>query len=233
MAYPACERMVAACREAGVPFLIHENYRWQKPMRAVKRLLEQSPIGRPIRAHLQFRHVPLDLFNNQPYLFTQPHFALNDMGPHLLDLPRFFFGEPRSLYAREFKVHPRFLGEDVASIMLDYDQLVCHCELSWRTTDYEVFIEGVSGTIQWGNDRLLTVETDSGRTSEPITPQPYGWADQRYGFAHSSIVQTNAHLLAALRGQGPAETTGEDNLKTMRLVFAAQDSAARNEVIKL
>ena len=27
--------MVAVCREAGVPFMVHENFRWQYPMRAV------------------------------------------------------------------------------------------------------------------------------------------------------------------------------------------------------
>ena len=26
--YATCQRMVAACRDAGVPLLIHENYRW-------------------------------------------------------------------------------------------------------------------------------------------------------------------------------------------------------------
>jgi len=37
--------------------------------------------------------------------------------------------------------------------------------------------------------------------------------------------------LAALRGKRPAETTGEDNLKTVRLVFAAYDSAASGNAL--
>jgi hypothetical protein len=36
-----------------------------------------------------------------------------------------------------------------------------------------------------------------------------------------------ADLLAHLRGEKVAETTGEDNLKTVRLVFGAYESAAR------
>jgi hypothetical protein len=35
-----------------------------------------------------------------------------------------------------------------------------------------------------------------------------------------------------LRGEGPAETTGEDNLKTVRLVFASYDSAASGQAIR-
>src|SRR5581483_7859147 len=83
MDYPTCERMVKACRDAGVLFLIHENLRWQRPMRRVAELLAVGRIGRPFRAHLQFSHGALELFDGQPYLYTQPHFALNDMGPHL------------------------------------------------------------------------------------------------------------------------------------------------------
>ena len=92
--FPSCQQMVDACREAGIPFLIHENYRWQEPMRRIRRVLDSGRIGRPCRAHIQFSHGDIRLFDNQPYLFTQPHFAMYDMGPHLLDLLRFFFGEP-------------------------------------------------------------------------------------------------------------------------------------------
>jgi hypothetical protein len=94
-----------------------------------------------------------------------------------------------------------------------------------------VFIEGTTGTLQWGTDGKLTIANEVGGSIEQLAPQHYTWADARYGFAHPSIVATNGHLLAALRGEKAAETTGEDNLKTMRLVFAAQDSTTRNEPV--
>ncbi len=229
--YPACERMVNACRQAGTLFLVHENYRWQAPMRRVKQLLEAGRIGRPFRAHLQFSHGDLSFFDKQPYLFAQPHFALYDMGPHVLDLSRFFFGEPLRLYAEEFRMHPRFAGEDIVSIMLGYEGLTCHCELSWRTTVDEVFIEGPEGTITWNPDGRLLVATNAGETLERLTAEPYPWADPRYGFAHPSIVATNRNLLAALRGEGRAETTGDDNLKTMWLLQLALESARRHQAL--
>jgi len=40
-------------------------------------------------------------------------------------------------------------------------------------------------------------------------------------------------LLGALQGKARAEMTGEDNLKTMRLVFAAYESARMGRVCKL
>ena len=41
----------------------------------------------------------------------------------------------------------------------------------------------------------------------------------------------HANLLRALRGRGTAETTADDNLKTLRLAFAAYDSARTGRAI--
>ena len=156
---------------------------------------------------------------------------MHDMGPHLLDLARFFFGEPCSLYAREFRIDPRFAGQDIVSITLAYPEFTCHCELSWRTTTYEVFIEGTDGTIMWNPEGRITIRTNTGGFSETLVPQSYSWADPQYGFAHPSIVATNAHLLTALRGEGFAETTADDNLKTMHLLHLALQSASSNQAL--
>ena len=48
-----------------------------------------------------------------------------------------------------------------------------------------------------------------------------------------SWCRPNADLLAALRGEKQAETTGEDNLKTVRLVFSSYESASNGKVIQL
>lgn len=61
----------------------------------------------------------------------------------------------------------------------------------------------------------------------------YSWADPRYAVVHSSIVDCQRDLLQHLSGQGCAETTGEDNLNTVRLVSAAYDSAASGETVRL
>jgi len=50
---------------------------------------------------------------------------------------------------------------------------------------------------------------------------------------HASIVPCNADILADVRGYKPAQTTGEDNLKTVELVFAAYQSARENRVAAL
>jgi predicted dehydrogenase len=238
--YATCEGMVAACREAGVPFSIHENFRWQTPMRAIKRLLDEGTIGKPFRARLQFVHGLPTIFENQPFLKELEKFAFTDVGSHLFDLARFFFGEAQSIYAQTYRSRPDIKGEDVASAMLRIGDLICTCDISYSTKmersifpETLAFIEGDKGTIELTPDLWLHVTTDAGTTVERHAPPAYAWADPQYAVVHASIVPCNANLLHALKTGTPAETSGEDNLKTMRLVYSAYESAANNQVVYL
>src|SRR5512132_769569 len=40
------------CREAGVPYYIHENWRWQSQLRELKNVLDSGVIGTPFRARI-------------------------------------------------------------------------------------------------------------------------------------------------------------------------------------
>src|SRR5258708_19460735 len=46
--------MVAACERAGVPLMVHENFRWQAALQAVGRALRAGPLGPPFLARLSF-----------------------------------------------------------------------------------------------------------------------------------------------------------------------------------
>jgi hypothetical protein len=75
------------------------------------------------------------------------------------------------------------------------------------------------------------VTTKNGTHAKRYPPPNYWWADPDYLVVHSSIVPCIGNLLEALRGEGPAETTGEDNLKTIILTSAAYDSARSGKTI--
>jgi predicted dehydrogenase len=94
-----------------------------------------------------------------------------------------------------------------------------------------IFVEGSKGSAELAPDYWIRVTTASGTHARRVPPPRYAWADPAYDVVHSSIVPCQANLLAALRGECQAETTGEDNLRTMRLVFAANDSARTGQAI--
>ncbi len=236
----ACERMVAACRKAKVPFLIHENYRWQTPVRALAAELKRGRIGPVFRARIDsisgFPDVAM-----QPFLAELEQYILADMGTHILDVARFLFGEADSVFCRTQKVQKNIRGEDVATVMLGMKSgatVTGHLALAENFVERECFpqtlffVEGARGTIELAPDYWLRVTTRDGTFAKRFPPPRYPWADPAYDVSQAAIVPCHANLLDALRGKGGAQTTGEDNLKTLKLVFGAYDSAKRGAVVR-
>jgi predicted dehydrogenase len=230
--------MVAACQQAAVPLFIHENWRWQTPLRQLKQVLESGVIGRVFRARVTYSN-SFPVFDNQPFLKELEQFILTDIGTHILDTVRMLFGEAQSLYCRTYRVHPDIKGEDVATVMLGMASgATVTCEMSYasrvehdRFPETYVFVEGTQGSAELGPDYWIRVTTAAGTQANRRPPPYYAWADPRYALAQVAGVACNANLLRALRGEAPAETTGEDNLKTLELVFGAYASAASGKAV--
>ncbi len=235
----SAESMVATCNEANVPFYIHENWRWQAPIRALKRTLDSGVIGQPFRARIDMLS-GFPVFDNQPFLKQLEQFILTDLGSHTLDAARFLFGEAASLYCQTRKIHRDIQGEDVATVILNMGaniSVTINMAYAGNYLEREVFpqtlifVEGDQGSMELGPNYTLRTTTRAGTLIQRVPPPRYAWADPTYEVVHASIAACNANLLGALRGDSPAETTGADNLKTVRLVFAAYDSAQQGQVV--
>jgi predicted dehydrogenase len=234
----SAEQMVRACRSAGVPLLINENWRWQAPLRELKRILNMGEIGTPFRARLDMIS-GFPVFRNQPFLRELDRFILMDLGSHILDVARFLFGEATSLYCQTHKVHSDIKGEDVATVMLRMEgETTVVVEMAYAENPLErecfpqtlAFVEGEKGSLELCADYWIKVTTANGTTTKRCPPAHYSWVNPAYEIVHSSIVACQSNLLQGLNG-GSAETTGEDNLRTMRLVFASYESAADGKAV--
>lgn len=230
-------RMVAMAREEGLPLLIHENWRWQKPIRALKRVLDAGRIGKVFRAHIEFAN-SFPVFDNQPFLKELDHFLLMDIGTHILDVARFLFGEAKSVCCQTQRIHADIRGEDVATVLIrsedDVDVAVHMSYASPREQDRfpETFIhvEAEKGSAELAPDFWVKETTGQGTFKRRVPPCFYDWCDPRYALVQSSIVDCNRHLLNSLLTGTDAETFSGDNLKTVELVFACYESAANNSV---
>jgi predicted dehydrogenase len=236
------ESMVSACRQSGTPFFIHENFRWQAPMRALKRYLDAGHIGRPFRARIDMIS-GFPVLKNQPGLAQLEQFILADLGSHILDLARFFFGEAESLYCQTQRIHADIRGEDVATVVLrmNQGQTTVLCEMAYAENALErecfpetlIFVEGDKGSLELAPGCQIRLTTTKGTELRRFPPRVYDWCDPAYAVVQSSIVDCHRNLQGALRGTAPAETTGDDNLRTMQLVFKSYQSAQSNEVVQL
>lgn len=234
------ERMIAACRNTGVPFSVHENWRWQAPIREVKKVLDSGVIGPVFRARIDYCN-SFPVFDNQPFLKTLEQFILTDMGSHIFDVARFLFGEVVRLYGQTHRVHRDIAGEDAASVMMQMRQgatVICNLSYASRVEhdcfpEAFVFVEGEEGSVELAPDYWLRVTTKQGTQARRCPPPFYSWADPRYALVHASMVACHQNLLTSLQTGVPAETSAEDNVKTLRLVQASYQSAREKRAVDI
>jgi predicted dehydrogenase len=183
-----------------------------------------------------------DVFANQPNLRADERFIVADMGCHLFDLARCYFGEADSIYCRTGRVHTDIRGEDTATAVLTMHEgeTVVVVNMAYAGTPLErecfpetlLFIEGNRGSLEVAPGCWVRVTTQSGTHTVRVHPQTFAWADPDYAVVQSSMVACQANLLHALCNHVPAETNAVDNLQTMRLVFAAYDSAETGQSVR-
>ena len=238
--FETAKRMMALTREAGVNFYIHENYRWERPLRRFKEILDSGIIGKPFKARVTFNS-GYPVFDNQPFLAELDKFILTDMGSHVLDVTRFMFGNCKKLWCQKLTVNPKIKGEDVASVMMEMDNgMPVFAELSYSSiveddafTTVFILVEGSKGSIYMGPGFEIRTTTKEGTQSEVVTFPSYDWADPDYIVNHESGIPINQNILDDMLGKGKAETTGEDNFETVKMVWAAYASAESGEIIEL
>lgn len=235
-----CEALVQSCKTAGVPLYINENWRWQHPIRQLKKALDTGRIGKVFRASIDYRN-SFPVFDNQPFLKEIEQFILTDIGSHILDTARFLFGEATTLYCQSYRVHADIKGEDVATVVLTMENgATVICLMSYasrrehdRFPETYVQIEGEQGFLELAPDFWLRETTADGTYATRHKPPHFPWADPAYDQVHSSIYTAQLNIARALKGLEACETSGDDNLKTMQLVFQSYQSTASGQVIML
>jgi len=234
------EKMIAVCAADHVPFSVHENWRWQTPIRELKKVLDSGVIGPVFRARIDYCN-SFPVFDHQPFLKSLDQFILTDMGSHILDVARFLFGEATRLYCQTHQIHRDIMGEDAASVMLRMQTgATVVANLSYasrvehdRFPETFIHIEGELGSVELAPDCWLRVTTERGTETRHCPPPVYAWADPRYALVHSSIVACHRDLLSALQTGTAPETTAADNLQTLKLVQAAYDSARGSRAVEI
>lgn len=238
--FVTAKKMVKMCSEAGARLYIHENYRWQAPVRRFKQIVDSGIIGKPFKARVSFLS-GFPVFENQPFLKELDHFILTDMGSHVLDVIRYLFGECEELWCQTRAVNRGIKGEDMATVMLKMKNgMPVYSELSYASivehdsfSTLYILVEGENGSVYLGPKFEIRTTTRKGTESEIVKFPFYSWADPDYIVNHESGIHVNRNILEDMLGKAKAENTAEDNLETVRLIWACYESAAKGKIIKI
>ena len=233
-----CVAMVEGCRAAGVPLMVHENFRFQAPMLAVAEVLRSGVLGPLTWARLSWR-TGYDVYAGQPYLLREKQFAILDVGIHVLDLARVFLGEVTRLSCETQSIRPGLAGEDMATMLLRHEGgAVSVVEVSYASRrqpdtfpETLLEIEGRDGALALRHGLRLRVTCHGATTEREVATPLRAWTSQPWHVAQESVLNTQRHWLECLRdGREPA-TSGADNLKTYALATAAYAAAASGRAV--
>lgn len=237
--WPTSQEMVDVCRRAGVWFAIHENFRYQPPFQAVRAALADERFGRVLHAHVQMKSPDRAILLKQPALARMDHMALRDMGPHLFDVVRCWFGDLAAIDSRPVVSYDDVGVQDSALCLLDMASGVpVLCTLAHQFA-YKASIQCENGSILLDRDNVLHLthqdqhDVIDTRTWPLLDYIPADDWQIHGGHVFSAIPRClealRDHFLAGM----PAETSGADNLETMRTVFAAMRSQDERRRVEL
>jgi predicted dehydrogenase len=232
--------MVGACEDAGIPLMVHENFRWQTPIQAVKRVVDAGMIGQVFWGRFSFRS-GYDVFSGQPYLAEGERFIIEDLGIHTLDIARYILGDVAALTARTRRVNPKIKGEDVATMLLDHESgATSIVDISYATKlgtepfpETLVELDGTEGTIRLSQGYRLEVTNANGTQVSDVSPKLLSWASRPWHNIQESVFAIQEHWVDRLAAGGEIATSGADNLKTFALVEAAYDSARSGKPVDI
>ena len=233
--------MIMAMQNAGVPLSVHENWRFQRPVRVLAERLALGHLGAPHAARISLRS-HADVYAAQPYLATDARFIIADLGVHLLDTARCLLGEVVAVTCVTSRVNPAIRGEDCATILLRHvSGAASVIEASYATyVEHEVFpqtliqVDCAEGSLRVDAGHQVVEIGRAGPAQRfAADPPPRPWHEPPGALVQDSVLNLHRHWLAHRAAGSEPETVATSNLRTLALVEAAYASAASGTTITM
>ncbi len=226
--------VTAEAEAAGVPLIIHENFRFQPWFRTMKSALEAGRIGRPLNLTFRLRtgdgQGPDAYAARQPYFRTMPRLLIHETGVHYLDVFRFLLGDPEGVYADLRRLNPAIRGEDAGHVLLDYasgaralldaNRLLDFDTDNPRRTFGEAWLEGEDGTLRLLGDGAVTARAHGSHKVETLL-KARDWP----GFAGDCVHALQSKVVSDIQDDAPFENRARDYLSVLSLVERTYASA--------
>lgn len=226
-------RIVEAAEGAGVPLVVHENFRFQPWYREARRLLDLGLLGRPFG--VSFRLRPGDgrgadaYMGRQPYFQKMRRFLVHETGIHFVDTFRYLLGEVTAVFADLRQLNPAIAGEDTGHVLFRFaDDVRGHFDgnrlsefpaADPRLTMGEMLLEGDEARLRLDGDGHLFLKP----VGQPERRHDYAFHPDRFGGGCVDAFQN--HVLEHLLCGSALETSGRQYLRNLEIEEAIYRSA--------
>lgn len=239
--YAESVELVRRASQSSGRFMVHENWRWQPWYREIKRIIESGQLGEVFTVASRMRMG--DGWGEDAYLSRQPFFRdyprllMFETGVHFLDAYRYLLGEVDSLYAQLDKRNPVIKGEDSGIVICNFQSgtrsLFDANRYNEADTDNPRYTFGALRID--GSEGHLELDLDGGLALKPLgqPSRKIDYTHNRAYFGGDCVFNLQRHFVECMLSGEAFESSGEDYLKTVKLVEACYASAADNRVIEI
>jgi D-apiose dehydrogenase len=224
--------LVETAERAGIPLILHENFRFMPWFREAKRLVAEGAVGTPLAISFRLRpgdgQGPDAYLARQPYFQTMPRFLMHETGIHLIDVFRFLMGEVTGIFARLKRFNPVIAGEDAGIVtfefasgalgVFDANRHIDHPSEDARMTMGVMTLEGTDGAVRLDGYGRLHVRPRGGTERE----HAYPWENRGYG--GDCVYHQIRHVAAHLLDGAPVMNDGRSYLRNLEIEEAAYRS---------
>ncbi|MFW6060423.1 MAG: Gfo/Idh/MocA family protein [Phycisphaeraceae bacterium] len=234
--------MVTLARETGRRYSVMQNRRAIPEAVSVAAFLRGGALGPVEEVHCDF--------------FLGPHFSgfrdamahplLLDMAIHTFDNARQMSGaDPRAVYCHAFNPQRSWYAGDASAVALfemagpDGAPIVYNYRGSWcaegLATAWAAQWRFVcrKGTLTWDGDQAVAAERVADEAAPGMRRPTEPCAVERVALEQEGHAHIIRQFVRSLRSDEPPLTPCEDNIKSLAMVFAAIDSAAKRQRVEV
>jgi len=241
--FAEAKELVKLCREAGILLAVNQNMRHDPSVKAAKAMIERGELGVPVFATIDMRGIP----HWQPWQAETGGATMKIMSIHHLDCMRHWFGDPERIFCSvrpdprtEFPHHDGICtyileyADGMRAVIIDdvwtgpaKEGAPADIRIEWR-------IEGLDGLaigdIGWCKDPYTSPSSmkygRKGDAAMQVAALDGSWFPDAFA-------STMGDVLHALDSGGDCALSGENNLKTLALIEAAQRSVREKRSVAL
>jgi predicted dehydrogenase len=212
--YAGCQRMAEAIRASGITFAMGYNNRFNGGLQGIKAMLDEGQIGQVRYARAFLTAAAQDPQRWRAHREQSRYWALSAVGTHVIDLWRWYFGEPTSIGGGLASPVYQSPNDEVSILVLDYPgRLLAELavaavfrggnRLELYGAEGAIVADGVVGSRQGGT---MTCK------GEEIPYQPT-----------NAFMEEVADFIEAIQQRREPRATLEDGLRNVYIMEAARD----------
>jgi predicted dehydrogenase len=229
--------LIGLAAKAGKVHAVVQNRRYNEGVRRIRATIQSGALGTLNAIHCDF--------------FVGAHFGgfreqmrdvlLVDMAIHTLDAARFMSGKvPLAVYCLEANPKSSWYAHgSAANAIFEFsDDVIFNYRGSWSAEgantswDSSWRIVGSKGTLLWDGAEKFEANAIAGDTGffRDLKPIEVAAAKPEETHGHASVIES---FVTAIKSGRQPETVSSDNIKSLAMVFAAIESAARHQRVEI